>query len=67
LAALCCAAPVVAATVGLGVVVSLLTSLWLLVPTVLAAAGAVGWHTWRRSHRKIVAEDHASEPARRTT
>lgn len=66
-AALCCAAPVVAATLGLGAMAALFTSLWLLAPTALIAAGVVGWHTWRRFHQSERVEDETSEPARRPT
>ncbi len=63
-AAACCAGPVIAATLGLGVVVSLLTSLWLLVPTVLVAAGVVVWSIWRRSCRTRLSDAVVSPPRR---
>lgn len=65
-AAACCAGPVVSATLGLGAVVSLVTSLWVLVPTVLIAAGVVAWHAWRRScrTRPIAVEAPTGQPTK---
>lgn len=46
-AVICCAAPVLAVTVGLGGVLSLVTSPWILVPTVLAVVGIFAWYLKR--------------------
>lgn len=51
LAVLCCAGPVVLATLGVGTVLAAFTSWWVLLPAGLAAAGIVGWYAWRRSCR----------------
>ncbi len=48
-AVLCCAGPVVGATLGVGAVVATLTSWWMLIPVAMVAGGIVGWYAWRRS------------------
>ncbi len=42
-AVVCCAAPILVVTVGLGGVLSVLASPWMLVPTALAIVGIFAW------------------------
>ncbi len=46
-AVICCAALPLALTVGLGGILSLLTSPWILVPTLLAVVGIFAWYLKR--------------------
>ena len=46
-AVICCAAPILVVTVGLGGVLSVLTSPWVLIPTALAIVGIFAWYTKR--------------------
>ncbi len=46
---ICCAGLLLAGTLGVGVGISALISLWLLVPTALAVIGIFAWYLRRRS------------------
>ena len=46
-AVICCAAPIIAVTVGLGGVLSLLASPWILAPTALVIVGVFTWYLKR--------------------
>ena len=46
-AVICCAASILAVTVGLGGVLSLLASPWILVPTALVIVGIFAWYMKR--------------------
>ena len=48
-AVICCAGLLLAGTLGFGVALSALTSLWLLVPTALAVLAIFAWYLRRRS------------------
>lgn len=65
LAVVCCAAPVVLATLGIGAVLAAVTSWWVLLPAGLAAAGIAAWYAWRRSCR--IRDERAHETTRERT